>query len=179
MKFWLEQKSFVLMWMFKKKQEKSRKSHFLAYGKLLAKKQVFLKIKTLKIWNFGKNEKVSSWCEYLKKNKKNKKSHFCGLRKIISQKTCFFLNQNRLRYEILVKTKKFRLDVTISKKQEKSKNTLFFGLEKIISRKTRFFLNQNRWRYEILVKTIKYRLDVTISKNKKIRKKSFFQPTEN
>ena len=43
------------------------------------------------------------------------------------------------RNAILVKTKKFRLDETISKKQEKSKNTLFFGLEKIISRKTSFF----------------------------------------
>ena len=67
------------------------------------------------------------------------KHFFFGLEKIVSRKTRFFLNPNRSRYEILVKTKKFRLDVTISKKQEKFKNTLFFGLEKSISRKTLFF----------------------------------------
>ena len=51
----------------------------------------------------------------------------------------FFSNQNRLRYQIYVKTKKLRLDVTISKNQEKIEKTHFFGLRKTFSRKTRFF----------------------------------------
>ena len=58
------------------KQEKSKKWHFSAYGKLLAETHVFFKSKPLKIWNFDANEKVSSWCDDFKKNKKSEKSYF-------------------------------------------------------------------------------------------------------
>ena len=44
---------------------------------------------------------------------------FFGLEKIDSRKSRFFKNPNRLRFEILVKAKKVRLDVTISKKNPK------------------------------------------------------------
>ena len=92
-----------------------------------------------------------SWNDDFRKTRKiQKKSFFCPT-KIISQKSRVFLNQNLWRYEILVKTKKFRLDVTISEKQEKYKKSHVFGLRKIISRTTRFFLNRNRLRYEILI----------------------------
>ena len=66
-------------------------SHLSAYRKLLAKKHVFFKSKPLKIWNFGKNEKVSFWCDDLKKSRRiQKNKHFFDLRKIINRKTSFF-----------------------------------------------------------------------------------------
>ena len=74
---------------------------------------------------------------FLKMKKKSKKV-------ICSAYGKLFFNQNRVRYEILVETKKFRLDVTILKDKKKSEENHFFGLRKINSQTTYFFLNQNR-----------------------------------
>ena len=80
-------------------EKKIKKNIFSAYGKLLAEKHVFLKSKPLKMWNFGRNEKVSSWCDDFKKQEKSQNTLYFGLEKIISRKTRFFLNQNCWRYD--------------------------------------------------------------------------------
>ena len=59
-----------------KKQKKIEKSHFSAYGKLLAEKDVLLKSKPLNIWSFGENDFFLSWWDDLKKQKKTKKIIF-------------------------------------------------------------------------------------------------------
>ena len=133
----------------------------------------FGKSKPLNIFNFVMDKKGSSWCDYFKKKRTiQKKSHFFILRRIFTRKWCFLENQNRWRYEILKKTKKFRLDVTISRKKKESKKS-FFDLRRIFSRK-KYFGNQNRWRYVILLWTKKFCLDVTISKRKEKSEKSIF-----
>ena len=127
----------------------------------------------MKISNFGKNEKVLSWCDDLKKTRKiQKEPLFFGLEKIISRKTRFFLKSKPLKIWNFVKNEKFRLDVTISKKQEKSKKSHFFGLGEILAVKHVFFKSKplKIWNFG---KNEKFFLDVTISKNKKWQKKSF------
>ena len=61
-----------------------------------------------------------------KNQEKSKKSHFFGLRKIISRKTRFFQNQNRCRYEILVKTKIFSFLCDDLKKTREIEKKSFF-----------------------------------------------------
>ena len=67
-----------------------KKVIFSAYGKSLGKKQVFFKSKPLKIRNFGKHEKVSSWCDDLKKQEKSEKVIFSAYGKLLAEKHVFF-----------------------------------------------------------------------------------------
>ena len=83
------------MWLFKKTKTKTKKVIVSAYGILLAEKHVFFKSKPLKIWNFGKNEKASSWCDDFKKTRKIRiKSFFLAYGKSLDEKH-IFLNQTR------------------------------------------------------------------------------------
>ena len=66
----LKTKKFCLDVTISINWEKFEKDIFSAYEKLLAEKHVFFKSKPLKIWNFGKNEKVLSWCDDFKKTRK-------------------------------------------------------------------------------------------------------------
>ena len=60
-----------------------------AYQKLLTEKHVFFKSKPLKIWNFGRNEKVLSWCDNLKKQENPKKVIFSAHGKLLAEKHAF------------------------------------------------------------------------------------------
>ena len=98
-----KRKSFILMWIFKKKLERSEKSFFRSTANFLPQKTFFFKSKQLKIWNFGKNEKVSSWCKDFKKKEKTEKVISSAYSEFIADKYVFFLNQNHWRYESLLK----------------------------------------------------------------------------
>ena len=79
------------MWRFQKNKKNPKKVILSAYGQLLADKHFFFKSKPLKIWNFGKNEQVSSWCDDLEKNKKNsKKVISLAYGKLLAEKQVFF-----------------------------------------------------------------------------------------
>ena len=71
----------------------------------------------MKIWTFGQNQKICLDLTISKKHEKSYKINFSAYEKLSAEKHVF-LNQNRWRFEILIKTKKIRFDVTISKKQK-------------------------------------------------------------
>ena len=87
----------------------------------------------LKIWNFGNNKKVTSRREDVQeKNKFRKKSFFWPVASFLVENLRFscspMISLNVWRYEILVITKKFRLDVKMCKRKKKSEKSHFFGL---------------------------------------------------
>ena len=78
------------------------------------------------MWRFQINKKIL------------KKSFFLPTANF-QPKNTFFLNQNCWRYEILVKTKKFRLDGTILKNKKNSKKVIFSAYRKLLAEKHVFF----------------------------------------
>ena len=70
-----------------------------------------------------------------KKDKKNPEKVIFSAYWILLAEKHFFLNLNRWRYEILIKSKKFRLDVTISKKQKNPKKVIFSAYRKLLAKK--------------------------------------------
>jgi len=75
----------------------------------------------------------------ISKKQKIRRRHYFSLRKINSLKTRFVLNQNRSRYVILVKTKKFRHNVTVSKNNKEQKKAIFSEYGKVLAEKQDLF----------------------------------------
>ena len=125
-----------------------QKSHFFGLRKIISRKTRFFYSKPLKIWNFGKNQKVSSWCDDLKKNRTNlKKVIFSAYGKLLAEKH-FFFKSKPLKIWNFGKNEKFRLDVTILKNKKKSKKVIFSAYRKLSAEK-RVFSNLNRWVYDV------------------------------
>ena len=67
------------------------------YGKFQPKMTLFGKSKPLKIWNFGKNQIVSSWCDDFKQKKKCPKIVICSAYGEFLAENYFFWKSRQLK----------------------------------------------------------------------------------